>query len=68
MGDFDNDGRPDIFVTRWQSYALYHNLGLGRFEDVTARADSAAIATVRARRPGPTWTTTATLTSMSVNM
>ncbi len=38
VGDFDNDGRPDIFVTRWRSYALYHNLGGGRFEDVTARA------------------------------
>jgi tetratricopeptide (TPR) repeat protein len=38
VGDFDNDGRPDIFVTRWRCYALYHNLGDGRFEDVTARA------------------------------
>jgi lipopolysaccharide biosynthesis regulator YciM len=38
VGDFDNDGRPDLFVTRWRSYSLYHNLGGGRFEDVTARA------------------------------
>ena len=38
VGDFDNDGRPDLFVTRWRSYALYHNLGHGRFEDVTTRA------------------------------
>ena len=38
VGDFDNDGRPDLFVTRWRSYALYHNLGQGRFEDVTTRA------------------------------
>jgi tetratricopeptide (TPR) repeat protein len=37
VGDYDNDGRPDLFVTRWRSYALYHNLG-GKFEDVTARA------------------------------
>ncbi len=37
VGDYDNDGRLDIFVTRWRSYALYHNLGQGRFEDVTAR-------------------------------
>ena len=36
VGDFDNDGHPDIFVTRWRCYALYHNLGDGRFEDVTA--------------------------------
>ena len=27
VGDYDNDGRPDLFVTRWRSYALYHNLG-----------------------------------------
>jgi Tfp pilus assembly protein PilF len=38
VGDFDNDGRPDLFVTRWRSYALYHNLGGGRFEDATATA------------------------------
>ena len=38
VGDFDNDGRPDLFVTRWRSYALYHNRGNGRFEDVTASA------------------------------
>ena len=66
VGDFDNDGRPDLFVTRWRSYALYHNLGGGRFEDVTdARGARAAIATGRPRRPGPTSTTTATSTSMS---
>jgi tetratricopeptide (TPR) repeat protein len=38
VGDYDNDGRPDLFVTRWRAYALYHNLGGGRFEDVTSRA------------------------------
>ena len=66
VGDFDNDGRPDLFVTRWRSYALYHNLGDGRFEDVDRRARaSAATATGRPRRHGPTWTTTATSTSMS---
>ncbi len=38
VGDCDNDGRPDLFVTRFGSYALYHNLGQGRFEDATSRA------------------------------
>jgi enediyne biosynthesis protein E4 len=38
VGDYDNDSRPDLFVTRWRSYALYHNLGGGRFEDATATA------------------------------
>ena len=38
VGDFDNDGRPDLFVTRWRFYALYRNRGDGTFEDVTAEA------------------------------
>jgi enediyne biosynthesis protein E4 len=38
VGDYDNDGHPDLFVTRWRSYALYHNKGNGTFEDATARA------------------------------
>jgi enediyne biosynthesis protein E4 len=37
-GDYDNDGRPDLFVTRFGSYALYRNRGDGTFEDVTERA------------------------------
>jgi tetratricopeptide (TPR) repeat protein len=38
VGDYDNDGRPDLFITRWRSYALYHNVGHGRFEDTTVAA------------------------------
>ena len=38
VGDYDNDGRPDLFITRWRSYALYRNRGDGTFEDATARA------------------------------
>jgi enediyne biosynthesis protein E4 len=38
VGDFDNDGRADIFVIRWRSYALYRNRGDGTFEDLTDRA------------------------------
>ena len=38
VGDYDNDGRPDLFVTRWRSYALYRNRGDGSFEDVTRAA------------------------------
>jgi enediyne biosynthesis protein E4 len=38
VGDYDNDGRPDLFVTRWRSYALYRNKGDGRFEDSTAQS------------------------------
>jgi YD repeat-containing protein len=35
VGDVDDDGHPDVFVTRWRSYALYRNRGDGTFEDVT---------------------------------
>ena len=38
VGDYDNDGRPDLFVTRWRSYALYRNRGDGTFEDATTAA------------------------------
>ena len=38
VGDYNNDGRPDLFVTRWRSYALYRNRGDGTFEDVTGKA------------------------------
>src|SRR5262249_2198834 len=38
VGDIDNDGRPDLFLTRWRSYAMYRNRGDGTFEDVTRRS------------------------------
>jgi len=37
-GDYDNDGKTDIFILRYQSSALYHNDGNGKFSDVTAKA------------------------------
>ena len=38
VGDIDNDGRPDLFVTYYGHNTLYRNLGGGKFEDVTERA------------------------------
>lgn len=38
VGDFDNDGLPDMYVTGYGHNVLYHNLGGCRFEDVTAKA------------------------------
>ena len=38
VGDIDNDGWADLFVTRWRRYALYRNTGNGTFEDVTEKA------------------------------
>ena len=41
-GDYDGDGRPDLYVTNHLNAArLYRNLGRGRFEDVTAMHFSA---------------------------
>ncbi len=37
-GDYDNDGRPDLFVMRAGSLALYHNDGGGKFTDVSSAA------------------------------
>ena len=37
-GDFDNDGKPDLFIVRYRASALYHNDGNGKFTDVTAKA------------------------------
>jgi enediyne biosynthesis protein E4 len=38
VGDYDNDGRPDLFVAYYGHSALYHNEGNGSFADVTAAA------------------------------
>ena len=49
VGDYDNDGYPDLFVTAYGSCTLYHNNGDGTFTDVTKKAGLAA----------PGWTTSA---------
>ena len=42
VGDYDNDGLPDLFVTAYGRCLLYHNNGDGTFTDVTERAGVAA--------------------------
>ena len=37
-GDYDNDGNEDLLVYKWGYPQLLHNLGNGKFEDVTAQA------------------------------
>lgn len=38
VGDYDNDGNEDLFVTYYGQNALYRNNGNGTFTDVTERA------------------------------
>jgi hypothetical protein len=38
VGDYDNDGFPDLLVLGYGRCILYHNNGDGTFTDVTARA------------------------------
>jgi hypothetical protein len=38
VGDYDNDGYEDFFVTYWGQNILYRNNGDGTFTDVTERA------------------------------
>ena len=42
VGDYDNDGYPDLYVTNYGRNILYHNNGNGTFTDVTEKAGVAA--------------------------
>ena len=38
VGDIDNDGLPDLYLTAFGRNRLFHNLGGGRFEEIAAAA------------------------------
>jgi hypothetical protein len=51
IGDFDNDGKPDVYITALGPNRLFRNLGNGKFEDVTTNANVAG--------SGDDWSTSA---------
>jgi len=51
VGDFDNDGWPDIYVANWGKNRLYHNNHDGTFTDVAEKAGVA----LGGWSTGPTW-------------
>ena len=44
VGDYDNDGFDDLFVSCWGRNVLYHNNGNGTFTDVSVKAGVAGSA------------------------
>ena len=36
VADYDNDGKPDLYITALEGDRLFHNEGNGKFKDVTA--------------------------------
>jgi hypothetical protein len=51
VGDYDNDGFDDLFVTYWGQNVLYHNNGDGTFTDMTTKAG------LIQQGPRPRWNT-----------
>ncbi len=58
VGDYDNDGDADLYVTALGGNALYRNDGKGHFEDVTDAANA---------RGGNGWCTSATFLDMDLD-
>ena len=54
VGDFDNDGFCDVFITNYGQNALYRNMGDGTFRDVTQQAGL-----VNPPGAGPVWSSSA---------
>ena len=43
VADYDNDGKPDIYISQWGKNALYHNNGNGTFADVAEKTGLGAM-------------------------
>ena len=67
VGDYDNDGYLDLFVTYWGQNVLYHNNGDGTFTDVTAKGRTEDFARPSGARAAVSSTTTATARQISLS-
>ncbi len=56
-GDYNNDGRVDLYVYNWGSNQLWHNAGDGTFTDVTGRSGT----------DDPSWSTGATFVDFDLD-
>ena len=59
VGDYDNDGHPDLFVAGVHHSSLYHNNGDGTFTDVTVKSGLDAALNHPDPEFGPWWPITA---------
>jgi len=59
VGDYDNDGHPDLFVAGLHHGTLYHNNGDGTFTDVTVQSGLDQFINRPDPQYGPLWEITA---------